>query len=208
MSDWQHWAAHTSALAFTTLTRDSWKLAHGILSLLHSISPVVIKQTAFSHDKSPFPDPRSSLQKAILKTSKVGLCTYFFSPLSTCSHQDQQRLRALKMPQTRPDQKPHTTNDTPVLLKTASVGICPVERDVLQNVFSEGNAKSRAQPGLVYAPDLAWTLPWDWWQRDKGAHSKSVEKEADAWVASQKVSETPLRKGIKCLLTFLPYRHW
>lgn len=140
--------------AFTTLGYQGLlkTRAHGILSLLHPISPVVIEKTTFSHYRSPFPDPRSSLPKAILKTSEVGLCTYFFSPLNTCSHQEQQRLRALKVSQTRPDQKPQTTNDTPVLPKTASVGTCPVERHVLQNVFSEGNAKGKAQHSLVYAP--------------------------------------------------------
>lgn len=68
--------------AFTTLGYQGLlkTRAHGILSLLHPISPVVIEKTTFSHYRSPFPDPRSSLPKAILKTSEVGLCTYFFSP--------------------------------------------------------------------------------------------------------------------------------
>lgn len=101
--------------------------AHGLLSLLHPIFPV---------------DPS---KKAILKTPKVGLL--FFPPNSTCSHQDQQRLRAWKVSQTRPDQKPQVMNDTPVLPKAVSVGTCLVERDVL----SEGNVKGRAQHSLVYA---------------------------------------------------------
>lgn len=200
---------HTSAPAFTTLGYQGLPKtrAHGILSLLHPISLVVIKQTAFSHDKSPFPDPRSSLPKAILKTSKVGLCTYFFFPLSTCSHQDPQRLRASKVSQTRPDQKPQTMNDTPVLPETASVGTCPLEGHVLQNIFSEGNAKGRARHSLVYAPYFHQHGLCPGTDGNKAAHSESVEKEAEAWIASQKVWETPLRKGIKCLLTFLPYRH-
>lgn len=53
----------------------------GILSLLQPISSVVIKQITFSQDKTPFPDPDSSLPKAILKTSRVSLCAcvvFFF----------------------------------------------------------------------------------------------------------------------------------
>ena len=82
LSDWQHQATQRVCqprLSQHLVNQGLMKTrVNGILFLLQSISSIVLKQITFSQDKSSFPDPDSSLPKAILKTSGVGLCTYWF----------------------------------------------------------------------------------------------------------------------------------
>ena len=116
----------------------------GILFLLQPISSVVIKQVTFSQNKSPFPDPDSSLPKAILKTSGVGLRTYFLFlkhlQLSSSIRLDKERIESLTKQCQTENLRCLALNDTLVLPIRASVGTCPVERDVLQNIAFEGSA--------------------------------------------------------------------
>lgn len=120
--------------------------ADGILFLLQPISSVVIKQITFSQDKSPFPDPDSSLPKAILKTSGVGLCTYFFFlehlQLSSSTKLDKDFVH-WKHHKSMPEHELQVSGPEQYACPAhkASVGTCPVERDVLHNIAFEGSAK-------------------------------------------------------------------